>query len=326
MEYFSLNGNYIDFIILIILLYFINEAFRIGFWICFSDFISFLLSLLISLKAYGYIAFFLKTNFSLPSSISNAIGFLLTASVSQFILGYLIFSLIKKIPNRFWKKNIINKILAVFPSVGEAIVIVSFILTLALSFPISPKVKTDISDSRIGGFLVQKTSGMEIKLKEVFGSLIDDTLTYLIVEPGSENKVNLNVGSVNLTVDEVSEKEIFGLLNQERLKFRIGQLSLDSKLIEVARGHANDMWERKYFSHYSPEGVNVGTRLEKAGISFNLAGENLALAPTVKTAHFGLMNSPGHRENILDSGYKRVGVGVIDNGIYGKMFVQVFTN
>jgi len=67
-------------------------------------------------------------------------------------------------------------------------------------------------------------------------------------------------------------------------------------------------------------------RLEKAGVSYSIAGENLALAPTVQTAHTGLMNSEGHRANILEPQFKRVGIGVIDNGIYGKMFVQIFTD
>jgi uncharacterized protein YkwD len=52
----------------------------------------------------------------------------------------------------------------------------------------------------------------------------------------------------------------------------------------------------------------------------------LALAPTLATAHTGLMNSEGHRANILEPKFKRVGIGVIDNGVYGKMFVQVFTD
>jgi len=46
----------------------------------------------------------------------------------------------------------------------------------------------------------------------------------------------------------------------------------------------------------------------------------------VSTAHVGLMNSEGHRENILDPKLNKIGIGVIDNGVYGKMFVQVFTN
>jgi uncharacterized protein YkwD len=56
------------------------------------------------------------------------------------------------------------------------------------------------------------------------------------------------------------------------------------------------------------------------------AGENLAYAPSVAIAHEGLMNSPGHRENILRASFNKLGVGVIDAGVNGKMFCQEFTN
>jgi len=64
----------------------------------------------------------------------------------------------------------------------------------------------------------------------------------------------------------------------------------------------------------------------EAGITFNVVGENLALSPTLLIAHTGLMNSEGHRKNILDPAFHHLGIGVIDNGIYGKIFVQIFTD
>jgi uncharacterized protein YkwD len=64
--------------------------------------------------------------------------------------------------------------------------------------------------------------------------------------------------------------------------------------------------------------------MTESGVQYMLAGENLAYAPTVEIAHKGLMNSPGHRENILRPEFGRIGIGVIDGGIYGKMFTQNF--
>ena len=81
-----------------------------------------------------------------------------------------------------------------------------------------------------------------------------------------------------------------------------------------------------YFSHYNPEGESPFDRMEKAEINYLAAGENLALAPTVTLSHQGLMNSPGHKANILSPDYGKIGIGVIDGGIYGKMFVQEFTD
>ena len=55
-----------------------------------------------------------------------------------------------------------------------------------------------------------------------------------------------------------------------------------------------------------------------------MAGENLAGAPTVERAHSGLMNSPGHRANILNPNFTHVGIGIVDGGPYGKMYTQTF--
>ncbi len=60
------------------------------------------------------------------------------------------------------------------------------------------------------------------------------------------------------------------------------------------------------------------------GISYRAAGENLAGAPTVERAHTSLMNSSGHRANILNPRYTHVGIGIVDGGPYGKMFTQMF--
>jgi len=129
-----------------------------------------------------------------------------------------------------------------------------------------------------------------------------------------------------MLVDEVSEVAMFSAINDEREKRGVAKLGWHSEVVLVARSHARDMWERNFFGHFSPELEDVGDRLKIAEIKYRLAGENLALAPTVQTAHTGLMNSKGHRENILDPQFGKVGIGVIDNGIYGKIFVQVFTD
>ncbi len=65
-------------------------------------------------------------------------------------------------------------------------------------------------------------------------------------------------------------------------------------------------------------------RLQEANVSFLAAGENLALAPTLSLAHEGLMNSPGHRENVLRPQFGRIGIGIMDGGQKGLMITQMF--
>ena len=321
----SLQGNWVDLVILIVLVYFISEAWRVGFWIILADFLGFVLSLVIALSGYSFAAGLLRQNFSLPHSVANALGFLATAGISEAILSFALIRVVKKIPYKLWKKPWTN-IAATLPAFGQGLVIVSFILILTLGFPITPGIKKDISESKIGGFLVQKTSGLEAKFNEIFGELVEDSLTYLTVKPGSRESVPINAEAQELKIDEEAEIQMLELVNQERRKGGLSEFHIRSELLPVARGHAKDMWERNYFGHVSPEGDDVGDRLDKAGVSHTVAGENLALAPTVATAHNGLMNSEGHRANILEKDFKMVGIGVVDNGIYGKMFVQVFTD
>lgn len=320
-----LRGNYIDLIILVILIYFATEAFRHGFWILLADFISFLGSLILSLWFYKYISEFLKINFNLSFSISNALGFLISAIIIESILGITLGILVSKLPEKLVKHKL-NKLLGIIPGVGEGLILIAFLLTLLISFPIKPQIKSDLVKSRIGGTVLEKTTRIEKSINEVFGGVINDTLTYFTVKPNSTESVSLNIDVLDLSTDENAEEEMFEKVNAERRKLAIPELTKNDSLIKVARGHAEDMWKRSYFSHISPDAKDVGDRLNEANITYSYGGENLALAPTTITAHSGLMNSDGHRENILEERFKKIGIGVVDNGFYGKMFVQVFTD
>ena len=114
------------------------------------------------------------------------------------------------------------------------------------------------------------------------------------------------------------------LLNQERTAIGLPPLVFDEALREVARAHSREMFERSYFSHTSPVTGSPADRARQAGIMPRVIGENLAYAPNVRIAHEGLMNSPGHRENILRPTYGRVGIGVIKSEFRGSMYTQNF--
>ena len=83
-----------------------------------------------------------------------------------------------------------------------------------------------------------------------------------------------------------------------------------------------DMFARGYFAHDTPEGRDPFDRIRAGGVRFLTAGENLALARSVQIAHTGLMNSPGHRANILRPEFGRVGIGIMDGGMRGLMVTQ----
>ncbi|MBI3342880.1 hypothetical protein HY032_01870 [Candidatus Gottesmanbacteria bacterium] len=153
-----------------------------------------------------------------------------------------------------------------------------------------------------------------------------EALKFVTIKPNSHERLHLDVApsSYLLTVDHASEAQMIELVNGERTKVGLPVLRVEEKLVSIARDHSRDMFERRYFSHYSPEGHDVGYRARQEGVEYSLIGENLAYAPDVELAHSGFMNSEGHRSNILDPAWSRIGIGVIDADMYGKMFTQVF--
>jgi uncharacterized protein YkwD len=106
-------------------------------------------------------------------------------------------------------------------------------------------------------------------------------------------------------------------------------LTCDPVLAEVARAHSQDMCNRDYFDHDNPDGLDPFDRMREADIGFRTAGENIAAgSPDPDTTHEGWMNSSGHRRNILDARYGRVGVGRVacPDGRWRWLWTQVFAN
>ena len=166
----------------------------------------------------------------------------------------------------------------------------------------------------------------EKQLNSIFGGALNETLNFMTVKPEGKELVNLRFTVKDGSVDAEAEQEMFRRVNTERAKAGLQFLEFDNSLRDVARAHSDDMFRRGYFSHYTPEGLSPFDRMNNAHITYTYAGENLALAPSTQLAMQGLMNSPGHRANILSVNFGKVGIGVIDSGIYGEMFCQEFTD
>ncbi len=131
-------------------------------------------------------------------------------------------------------------------------------------------------------------------------------------------------GSMTDTTVSSEENEMLRLINQERVKAGIPELAMDTDLVGVARLKSQDMINNNYFAHTSPTYGDPFRMMSSFDIEYQYAGENLSGSPDVELAHNSLMNSPGHRKNILNSNYTHVGIGIVDGGPYGKMFTQLF--
>lgn len=127
------------------------------------------------------------------------------------------------------------------------------------------------------------------------------------------------------TSTTAKEQQMVNLVNQERTSRGIAALTVDAQLVKVARMKSQDMINNNYFGHQSPKYGSPFDLMKSQGITYRYAGENLAGADTVQRAHTNLMNSAGHRANILNPNFTKIGVGVVQGGPYGLMISQEFT-
>ncbi|QST00884.1 serine protease [Pontibacillus sp. ALD_SL1] len=121
-------------------------------------------------------------------------------------------------------------------------------------------------------------------------------------------------GEPSAALKEGFEYQLFDLTNAARVEHGLGVLSWDEAVKTTARDHSKDMAVNNYFSHTNPEGQSPFDRMTEDGIAYRTAGENLAAGQSSSIfAHEGLMNSIGHRENILHKDFERLAVGVAFN-------------
>jgi len=328
----GLGFNWVDILILVVLVVYCFQGYALGFYAAVLDLISFIVSFALGLSFYGLIGGLLVKIFSIPGGFSNAIGFFIVAFITEIIISFILKRLVLTAPflAEFESKpeNIkkLNNFLGTIPAIFSGVLLLAFILTMIIILPVSTFLKHSVSNSKVGNILVINTQGFAKDLNSVFGGAVNETLAFLTVEPKSNQVVSLNFKTSSLSVDTVSEEKMFTMINQERTSRGLAALEVRSVLTDVARNHCEDMLKRGYFSHYTLEGLSPFDRMAKANIDFTFAGENLALAPNTELAMKGLMQSPGHRENILSTNFNRVGVGVIDAGVYGEMFCQEFSD
>lgn len=130
----------------------------------------------------------------------------------------------------------------------------------------------------------------------------------------------------NSTSPTSQEQQMLNLVNQARSQNNAPPLQMDMQVTNVARIKAQDMIDNKYFSHYSPKYGSPFDMLKSFGINYVQAAENIAGNQTVQNAFNALMNSPGHRKNILNPDYTHIGIGIKSGGPYGNMFSQMFVS
>jgi uncharacterized protein YkwD len=316
--------NLIDILLIIVALFSIWLAWEKGFINATADLIVWIGSVLIAFFLYPYIGR-LAEKFIDPSPWILPVAFLFSILFSGFLLSLVARSVLQHISPRHGSSRV-NHILGILPGLVNAYISTSIVALLLLTVPIADGLSEKAEKSRVATMLTPPAEWLQDKLTPVFDEAIRRSMTKLIVKPGSDETVKLSYTEANTKERPDLEAKMLELVNRERMEKGLKPLVADTALRTVALAHSRDMFARGYFSHYTPERKDPFDRMRLAGIRFRTAGENLALARTVSIAHTGLMNSPGHRANILNPAYGRVGIGIADGGLRGLMVSQEFRN
>lgn len=139
----------------------------------------------------------------------------------------------------------------------------------------------------------------------------DNTISAILLVDYELIKRNPNLYPKKAASLETSyETLLFELVNAERKKHGVSVLQNAPKVADVARKHSLDMGNNDYFNHDNLKGESPFDRLANGGIKFKSAGENIAMGySNPYFAHEALMNSLGHRKNVLSTSYTQLGIG-----------------
>jgi len=107
-----------------------------------------------------------------------------------------------------------------------------------------------------------------------------------------------------------AKRAILARINSLRSADHLSPLESDPILERVAQGYSERMASENFFAHVSPDGLDLKSRLNKAGYAYQVAGENLGLAAGALAAELSIEQSPGHRRNLLDPKFSRIGIGL----------------
>jgi uncharacterized protein YkwD len=240
-----------------------------------------------------------------------------------FVISYLLVLYAAKGTNKF-NNYFLNKAGGLIAGFAIALISVASIVQFT-NIATIPKVVSDkIKASSLDDVLTDYAAIVNDKFVPLFQKQPVQVMASIAVDTIIKNGVTLSFTTNEFDTDAAMEKDMLQLINTERIKYGLKALLADTQLTTAARMHSADMFTRGYFSHNTPEGINPFQRLHKLNIRYLYAGENLAMAPTLLKAHEGLMRSPGHRANILNTSYGKVGIGILDGGIHGLMITQEF--
>jgi uncharacterized protein YkwD len=317
--------NFIDALLAVIVLFGIWSGVRRGLVFATLHLVTLVTCFGLAFIGYPFAAKWLQQAWPATGVWAAPIGFVVTFVLAELVLGTLANRIAHGFPLKL-HRNPVNRILGLAPGAVNGLINATLVSMILVSAPIHEDVTTAARESAAANLLAQPAEWVEAQLTPIFDPAIRRALQAITVPPDPHTSIALHFKVTDASPRPDLEARMLEMVNEERAKQGLKSLKADPEMLEVARAHSRDMLARGYFAHVAPDGKDLEQRVRKANVRFLVAGENLALAPTLARAHDGLMNSPGHRANILRAQFGRVGIGVLDGGRYGLMITQNFRN
>ncbi len=324
--------NWIDWLLGLFLLWKALDGASRGLLMGIFDLLGAALTLGVALLGFASLGAWLASVASMPTPLANVTAFVGLAFATDLVYGIVL----RRVATAAWPIvtalgifKRLNHLLGIAPGLIRGLLVATPVLLVISLLPVVPQLSDAVKGSVFGSQLTAVALNLAPEAETWLPREVGDLpgLSLAPPEPEHQESESLPVAVVGaLTVDAAAEEQMLALVNQERAVSGLRPLAADERLREVARAHSREMLELRYFSHTSPVTGSPLDRIRAARIPFLAAGENLAYAPSVGVAHRGLMNSPGHRANILRPEFGRLGVGVIRSQYAGSMFSQEFAN
>ena len=205
--------------------------------------------------------------------------------------------------------------------------VISGLLSMLFTFGMVSNVSalTQISNMATKNYTIQSGDSMWIICNK-FQVGISEVVS---LNPQISDPNNIYTGRTlaipNIDAIKAIESQVITIVNRERANAGLSGLSLNWQLSRVARYKAEDMRDKNYFSHTAPVYGSPFEMMKNFGISFSAAGENIAMGQQSPTEVMNSwMNSSGHRQNILNTRYTEIGVGIAKSSNGSIYWVQQF--
>ena len=326
------NQDYLDIFIYIFIIYMLIIGWKRGSLLIIFYIFSFLIAVFLSFKysfSIGtYISSWLSSNRQISQIFAGVIIFTAVLTGSSLINSF--------ISSKQSSNDFGNKILGSFFSVFFSNLILTLTISLVSLFTLPSFIQEKMENSTLVSFYVDPDGIPQQSLEIITGTDVLMVTNRIKKLTGSSSIVVDEYGCIQIPKEPLAKLiikkdealKMLELINVERINENRDPLQFNQEYSNVAQNYGYKMYTEGFWCHQDPSnGYYATDRLREVGFrgkNISDVSENLAISPTIYSAHEGLMNSESHRNTILDIEFNRVGIGVV-SGPTGLIVVQIFS-